>query len=142
MFSILILSCCLNLPLEVTVDAETLAVGSVLPLPASDSRRAVELGYAPNPGLARRFWRYEISAKIQAAGFPVDDLQLPESILVRRQARNLDPEEVRQVVHDAFIRQFPTAAVNLVSVDPPAVQVGMRDVTLGASLPPRFDPNQ
>ena len=142
MFAILMLSCCLNMPLDITVDTEMLRAGNVLPLPQSDARRAVDLGYVPGPGLARRLSRLEIVTKIQNAGFATDDLQLPESILIRRQARTLDPEEVRQAIEQAFKKQFPTAAVTLINADAPAVQVGMRDVDISAVLPARFDANQ
>jgi flagella basal body P-ring formation protein FlgA len=138
----LVLSCCLNAPLEVTVNADTISVGAVLPLPASDPRAAVGLGYAPNPGLARRIARQEILSKIQAAGMAVDDLQLPETILVRRQAGALDGEQVRQAVLTAFVRQFPGANIEIVSVDTPATQISTEPVSMTATLPPRFDPNQ
>ncbi len=140
--ALLLLSCCLNAPLEVTLDADTLTVGAVVPLPASDTRSAVSLGYAPNPGLARRIQRFEIVAKIQAAGLRADDLEFPESILVRRRSETLDPHQVKQVVLEAFSRQYPNANVELTSVDTPVVQVGTGTVSLSAGLPARFDPNQ
>jgi flagella basal body P-ring formation protein FlgA len=138
----LVLFCCLNAPLEVTVNTDTLSVGAILPLPASDPRAAVALGYAPNPGLARRITRLEILSKIQAAGKPVDDLQLPETILVHRQAGAIDVEQVRQAVFTAFVRQFPGANVEIVSVDMPAAQISTEPVSITAILPARFDPNQ
>lgn len=142
MLAIFLLTCCLNAPLEVTVDVDTLTVGAILPLPQADSRSNVALGYAPNPGLARRIARYEITNKLQAAGMRVDDLELPESILVRRQSQGLDSEQVRQIVLDAFVRQYPSATVELVSVDVPATHVGTSNLTLAAALPSRFDPGQ
>ena len=142
MLAMLLLTCCLNAPLEVTVDVDSLTVGAVLPLPQADSRSAVSLGYSPNPGLARRVPRFEIVNKLQAAGMRVDDLELPESILVRRQSQGLDSEQVRQIVLDAFVRQYPSATVDVVSVDIPATQVGTSNLTLSAALPSRFDPNQ
>jgi flagella basal body P-ring formation protein FlgA len=138
----LVLSCCLNAPLGVTVNADTISVGAILPLPSADPRAAVGLGYAPNPGLARRIARHEILSKIQAAGLTVDDLQLPESFLVKRQAGVLDPELVRQAVLTAFVRQFPGANIEIVSVDTPASQISTEPVSMTATLPPRFDPNQ
>jgi len=138
----LLLACCLNAPLDVTLKTDTVTVGAILPLPASDPRAAVSLSYAPNPGLARRIPRYEILARIQAAGFPIDDLELPESILVRRYAESLDSQQVKQAVLEAFVRQYPGAKVDLVSVDTPTAQVGMGQISLSASLPARFDPNQ
>jgi len=138
----LVLSCCLNAPLEVMVNTDTISVGAVLPLPASDPRASVRLGYAPNPGLARRIVRQEILSKIQAAGMSVDDLQLPDSILVHRQAGALDAEQVRQAVLSAFVREFPGANVEIVSVDTPASQISTDPVSITATLPARFDPNQ
>lgn len=138
----LVLSCCLNAPLEVTVNADTLSVGAILPLPPADPRAAIALGYAPNPGVARRVGRQEILSKIQTAGMSVEDLQLPDSILVRRQAGALDAEQVRQAVLDAFVRQFPGANIEIVSVDTPAVQISPDSVSITATLPARFDPNQ
>jgi flagella basal body P-ring formation protein FlgA len=141
MILVLLLSCCLNAPLDVTVNSDTITAGAILPLPAADPRTAVNIGYAPNPGLARRIPRHEIVSKIQAAGFRADDLELPESILVRRHAETLNAEQVKQVVLDAFIRQFPGANIDLVSVETPAAQVGTGSVSMSASLPARFDPN-
>ena len=133
----LVLSCCLNAPLEVTVNADTLSVGAILPLPPADPRAAIALGYAPNPGVARRVGRQEILSKIQTAGMSVEDLQLPDSILVRRQAGALDAEQVRQAVLDAFVRQFPGANIEIVSVDTPAVQISPDSVSITATLPAR-----
>ena len=124
------------------MNADTLSVGVILPLPASDPRATVGLGYAPNPGLARRITRLEILSKIRAAGMAVDDLQLPETILVHRQAGALDGEQVRQAVLTAFVRQFPGANIEIVSVDTPAAQISTEPVSMTATLPPRFDPNQ
>ncbi len=142
MLAMLLLACCMNAPLEVTVDVDTLTVGAILPFPQSDPRFAVGLGYAPNPGLARRVPRHEIAARIQAAGLRVDDLEFPESILVRRRSQGLDPEQVKQVVLEAFVRQFPSATIELIGTDAPATQVGTGNLTLSAALPTRFDPTQ
>jgi flagella basal body P-ring formation protein FlgA len=142
MFAIFLLTCCLNAPLEVIVDKDTLTVGAIVPLPASDPRSTVGIGFAPNPGLARRIQRYEILAKLQAAGMRVDDLEFPESILVRRRSEVLDPQQVKQVVLEAFVRQYPNASVELISTDVPTTQVGTGDVSLTAGLPAHFDPSQ
>ena len=141
-FAALVLSCCLNAPLAVTVNADTISVGAILPLPPSDPRSSVALGYAPNPGLARRVGRLEILSKIQTAGMSIEDLQLPDSILVHRQAGALDAEQVRQAVWEAFVRQYPGANVDIVSVDTPAAQISTGPVSITATLPARFDPNQ
>src|SRR5207249_1795473 len=103
---------------------------------------AVAMGYAPNPGLARRVPRHEIAARIQAAGLAADDLQFPESILVRRRSASLDDQQVRQAVMTAFIKQFPEANIEVASVDIPPTQVGTGAISISASLPQRFDPNQ
>jgi flagella basal body P-ring formation protein FlgA len=144
MLALLLLTCCLNAPLDVNVDTETLTVGAILPIPSSDPRAAVGLGYAPNPGLARRVARQEIIAKIQAAGQRTDDLEFPESILVHRRSKSLDPQLVKQTVMEAFVRKFPPdATIELISVDTPATSIGAGDFTISAALPAtRFDPNQ
>ncbi len=142
MLIIMLLTCCLNAPLEVTVNTDTLTAGAILPLGPSDTRAAVELGHAPSPGLARRITRREIIAKMEEAGLRVEDLELPDSILVHRRAEPLDPQLVKQAVLDAFARQFPGAAIELIAVDTPATQVGTSSVTVSATLPSRFDPAQ
>jgi flagella basal body P-ring formation protein FlgA len=144
MLAILLLTCCLNAPLEVTVDTETITVAAILPIPSSDARAAVAMGYAPNPGLARRIGRQEIIAKLQAAGQRTNDLELPESILVHRRSKSLDPQLIKQTILEAFVRKFPPdATIELVSVDTPTTSIGEGDLTLSATLPgTRFDPNQ
>jgi flagella basal body P-ring formation protein FlgA len=137
----IILTCCLNTPPEVTVDAASLSVGAVVAsMPASDPRAAVSLGFAPNPGLARRIPGAEIVDRIQAAGLSVDGLQFPESILVHRRSQAIDENQVRRAVMEAFTAKFPDAKVSLTSVEIPAVQVGSAEVDIAASLPPSFDP--
>lgn len=142
MLVILLLTCCLNAPLEVTIDSETLSLGQIVPLAASDARASVAMGYSPAPGAARRISRQEISARIQAAGLATDGLEFPESILVHRRSVALRAEQVKQAVLTAFIRQFPDANVDLINVDVPVIEVGTGDVTVNASLPPKFDPGQ
>jgi flagella basal body P-ring formation protein FlgA len=51
-------------------------------------------------------------------------------------------EQVRQAVLTAFIRQFPGANIEIVSVDTPAAQISTEPVSITATLPARFDPNQ
>jgi len=142
MLALLILTCCLNAPLEATVDSDAMTLGQIVPIPASDPRAAVALGYAPSPGLARRIQRQEIVARIQAAGLSLDDLEFPESILVRRRSASLNPEMVKEAIMAALVRQFPDASIDLLSVDMPAAQVGTGEVTMSAALPSHFDPKQ
>src|SRR4030095_13086796 len=56
-----------------------ITLGVLIPFPAGDPRAAIVLGYAPNPGLARRIPRSEILSKLALAGKSADDLQLPDS---------------------------------------------------------------
>lgn len=135
----LLLTCCLAAPAEVTVDSESITLGALIPFSANDARASISLGYAPNPGLARRFAKYEILGKITSLGLPVDDLQIPESMLVRRRASTLDRDQVMQAIRDAFTRQFPGASVEILSVELPGLQVGTGPVDIKASLPSRFD---
>ena len=139
LFSLLLI-CCVG-SAEMTVDAETITVGAVLRLPASDARASLSLGRAPVPGLARRIPGYEVATRIQQAGLSSEGLEIPGSILVRRKAQSLDKEQVRRAVMDAFVRKFPAAKIDLVQVDVPAVDIAIGPVTLAASLPPRFDSN-
>lgn len=127
------------LPTEVMLDADMIRVSDIVTLAQSDPRGAVSLGYAPAPGLARRIARYEVVAKLQSAGFPSDDLEIPDSILVRRRAVGLDRDQVMQAVLDAFVRQYAGANIEIISIDVPAIQVGGGPIELTASLPLRFD---
>jgi flagella basal body P-ring formation protein FlgA len=136
----LLLMCCVG-SAEMTLDAETITVGVVLQLPASDTRASLSLGRAPAPGLARRIPGYEVAARIQSAGLSSEDLTIPGSILVRRKAQPLDKDQVRRSIMDAFVRKFSTAQIDLVEVDTPSVDIAPGPVTLTASLPPRFDAN-
>jgi flagella basal body P-ring formation protein FlgA len=142
MLTLVLLTCCLNAPLDVTVDTEALFLGQVVPLAKTDPRFSVPMGYAPAPGLARRISRQEITARIQAAGLPADGLEFPESILVHRRAILLAADQVRQAVLTAFLRQYPNGNVDLISVDVPVAEISTGDITIAASLPQRFDPAQ
>lgn len=139
MIAALILACCLQAPTEVTVDTERLTLGAVLPIPRGDARADILLGYAPQPGIARRFTRPEILSRISAAGLSSAGLDLPDSVLVRRKAEILDPERVRLAVQDAFTRQYPKAVVTILSIDFPQTTVGAGSLELTATIPPRSD---
>jgi flagella basal body P-ring formation protein FlgA len=135
----LLLAITLSAPAEVVVDTDTIILGALIPFPSTDARASLPLGYAPNPGLSRRIAKYEITGKLTAAGLASDDLQLPESILVRRNSAGLDRDQVTRAILDAFTRQFPEANVEITSVELPAVQVGTGSLEISASLPPRID---
>lgn len=135
----LLLTCCLSAPAEVTVDSDSITLGALIAFTAKDPRASISLGYAPNPGLARRFAKYEILGKIAALGLPVDDLQIPESVLVRRRTAILDRNQITQAVLDAFVKQFPGVNVQILSVEVPSVEIGTEPVEIKASLPSRFD---
>ncbi len=139
MLAAFLLTCCLIAPPDVTVDSDTIRLGALIPFPAGDPRAAISAGYAPNPGLARRIAKYEITGKITAAGLSVDDLQLPDSILVHRLAASLDREQVTRAVLDAFLKQYPDANIEITSIELPAVQAGTGPLEITATLPARFD---
>ena len=141
LISALLLACCLSAPAEVVIDSDTVALGALISFPSTDGRAFLPLGYAPNPGLSRRIAKYEIVSKLAAAGLPVDDLQLPESILIRRRASGLDRDQVTRAILDAFTKQYPGANVEITSVELPAIQVGTSAPEIVANLPPRFDPS-
>src|SRR5256885_99336 len=102
----LLLACCLTAPLEVTVDTDTLKLGAIVGFPSGDARASLSLGAAPQPGLGRSFTKQELIAKVHTAGLPIDDLQLPESILVRRKSQGLDSGMVAALIQEAFVKQY------------------------------------
>jgi flagella basal body P-ring formation protein FlgA len=141
MFAVLlIMSCCLSAPPEVTINTDSITLGQLVSFPPSDARSAIPLGYAPGPGLGRRFLKDELLARISSAGLPTDDLRLPDTILVHRQAQTLDRNDVLRAVRDGFIRQYASANVEITSIEVPEIQVGTGRVELFASLPPHADP--
>src|SRR5579862_8054913 len=139
--ALLFLTCCLSAPPEVTISTDTIVLGELIPFAASDPRSNISLGYAPNPGLARRFQKDELLAKIISAGLSTADLQLPEAVLVRRFSQMLNNEQAVRAVRDAFIRQYPLANIEILSADVPETQVGTGNVEISAALPPRSDPS-
>jgi flagella basal body P-ring formation protein FlgA len=138
---LLLLTCCLSAPTEVTVSTDTITLGQIIPFHGNDARSAIPMGYAPNPGLARRFTKEEVVAKIASAGFATDDLKLPDAMLVRRLSQSIDREQVMHVVRDAFARQYPSGNIEIVSIDVPSTQVGTGNVEMSASIPPHSDPS-
>lgn len=139
--ALLVLACCISAPQEVTISTDSITLGELIPFTASDSRAAIPLGFAPNPGLARRFLRDELLTKITAAGFTTEDLRLPEAILVHRQSQTLDKDQVTRTITNAFVRQYPGANVQVLSVEVPAAEVGTGNIEMAASIPPRVDPS-
>jgi flagella basal body P-ring formation protein FlgA len=139
--ALLILTCCLSAPPEVTISTDTILLGELIPFSASDPRSTISLGYAPNPGLARRFQKDELLSKIIAAGLSTADVQVPETVLVRRSSQTLNNEQAIKAVRDAFIRQYPLAKIEILSVDIPETQVGTGNVDITASIPPHSDPS-
>src|SRR6266446_143878 len=139
--ALLLLTCCLSAPPEVTVSTDSITLGQVIPFRPSDPRSAISLAYAPNPGLARRFLKDELLAKITAGGLSTEDLQLPDAVLVRRLSQTLDHDQVMRVVRDAFVRQYPTGNIEILSIDVPTTQVGTGNVEMSATIPPHSDPS-
>ena len=137
----LLLACCLTAPTEVTVDSETVTLGSIIQFPASDARASVFLGAAPQPGLGRSYLRQELIAKVRTTGLPVDDLQFPESVIVRRKSQGLDPALVSQLVRQAFVRQYPDAEIDILSIDNLDVGLATGALDITASLPDHPDPS-
>lgn len=139
--ALFVLACCISAPQEVTITTDSITLGELIPFPSADSRAAIQLGYAPNPGLARRFMRDELLAKVTASGMPTDDLRLPESILVHRQSQTLNHDQVTRTVTDAFVRQYPGANVQVMSVEVPVAEIGSGNVEMTATIPPHVDPS-
>jgi len=135
----LLLACCLAAPADITVDTEALTLGTIIPFPPGDARASIGLGYSPQPGLARRFLKPELVAKITTAGLKTDDLEIPESVLVHRRAQTLDAEQVKAAVQQAFARQYPSAVFNIVSTDIPQIQVSGSALDVTATIPARAD---
>jgi len=125
---------------DITIDTDTISLGALIPFPAGDARASISLGYAPNPGLARRIDRSDILKKLASAGKMAEDLQLPESILVHRRAIGLDHDRVTKAILDAFVARFPDANIEITNVEIPSVQIGNGQVDISARLPPRLDP--
>src|SRR4051812_39794747 len=115
--ALLALACCISAPPEVTIATDSITLGELIPFAGADARANIALGYAPGPGLARKFLRDELLAKIASAGLSVEDLRLPDAILVRRVSQLLDRQRVERAVHEAFVRQYPSAKLEIVSVD-------------------------
>ena len=137
----LLLACCLSAPTEVTIDSDAVTLGAIIRFPAGDTRAALYLGAAPQPGLGRSYLRQELIAKVRTSGLAVDDLQLPETVVVRRKSQGLDPAIVSQLVREAFTKQFPDADITILSVDNPDVDLATGPLEITASLPDKPDPS-
>jgi len=137
----LLLACCLSAPSAVTIDSDTVTFGDLVRFPSGDARAVLYLGAAPQPGLGRSYLRQELIAKVRTAGLAVDDLQLPETVIVRRKSQGLDPALVSQLVREAFAKQFPDADITIVSFDNPDVDLATGQLEMTASLPDKPDPS-
>jgi flagella basal body P-ring formation protein FlgA len=137
----LLLACCLTAPAEVTIDSDTVTLGSIVRFPAGDARAALLLGAAPQPGLGRSYLRQELIAKVRTSGLAVDDLQFPETIIVRRKSQGLNSAQVSELVREAFAKQFPDADITIVSFENPDVDLATGQLEMSASLPDKPDPS-
>jgi len=135
----LLLACCLQAAPEVTVDTDSVTLGQILPFADGDARAAIAMGYAPQPGLGRRFSKVEFQSKIRAAGLSYEELTLPDSVLVRRKAEFLDPERVRVAVLGAFERQYPATQITVLSLNVPQTPLASGVLDLVATVPVRSD---
>ncbi len=138
---VLVLLCCLTAPAEVAVDKDTLVLGDLIEFPSGDARASLPLGYAPNPGLARRLHDYEILGKLRVAGLPTDDLKLPDSVLVRRASRSLDTARVHEIITGLFVQRFPDARIEILELTVPKIEVATGTLDLSATLPATFNPD-
>ena len=135
MIAALLLACCIAAPADISVDTDTLTLGNILPFPAGDARASLALGYAPQPGTARRFLKQELTARIMTAGLKIDDLEIPESVLVHRKSTTLDAERARAAIELAFATQYPNAAINVVSMEVPSTPVSGGTLDVTATVP-------
>ncbi len=132
--------CCLTAPSEVSLDKDTILLGDLVEFAQGDLRATVLLGQAPNPGLARRIHDYEILGKLRVSGLRTEDLDLPDSVLIRRQSTPLDGDQVRVLVRQLFERHFPEARIEIQDLIVPPIEVTTRDVQISTSLPTTFNP--
>jgi len=116
-------------------------LGAMMEFLSGDPRASLSLGASPQPGLGRSFSRQELIAKVRIAGLLTDDLQFPESVMVRRKSQGLDRGTVAALVQDAFARQFPDAEIDIISIENPEVAVATGPLDITASLPDRPDPS-
>lgn len=136
----LTLLCCLTAPSEISLDKDTILLGDLVEFAEGDLRARVLLGQAPNPGLARRIHDYEILGKLRVSGLRIEDLDLPDSILVRRDSKPLDGDQVRVLVRQLFESHFPEARIEIQELIVPPIEVANSAVQISGSLPQNFNP--
>ena len=139
-FMTMILLCCLTAPAEVVIDKDTLVLGDLIEFPTGDARSLLSLGYAPNPGLARRLHDYEIRGKLQMAGLSAEDLKFPGFVLVHRRSGHLDDGRVRAIVTGLFRDRFPGGRIELLQLTVPPADVPTGEIEISGTLPPSFNP--
>ena len=137
----LTLLCCLTAPAELSLDKDTILLGDLIEFAEGDLRSTVLLGQAPNPGLARRIHDYEILGKLRVSGLRTEDLNLPDSVLIRRESAQLDAERVRLFVRELFERRFPEGRIEIQEMIIPPMETSTGEVSLSGSLPVSINPN-
>ena len=137
----LTLLCCLTAPAELSLDKDTILLGDLIEFAEGDLRSTVLLGQAPNPGLARRIHDYEILGKLRVSGLRTEDLNLPDSVLIRRESAQLDTERVRLFVRELFERRFPEGRIEIQEMIIPPMETSTGEVALSGSLPVNINPN-
>lgn len=95
---------------DVEMRADTVLLAHLLPEHVSEELKqeatGVSIGSSPRPGTIRRLQRSEVLSALVAHGLPPTAFDIPQSIQIRRQARELTGEEVWAVIR-ASLSQKP-----------------------------------
>lgn len=130
---------------EITVTKDKLKLGEIADITASEEKieeilENVSLGYSPQVGLVREISRDKVKLAIASAGVPNNQIQLdmPESIIVRRASQEIDLEVIRQEVERISLSDLEAsgATARLVRLDLPAqVLVPAGEVEINVVIP-------
>ncbi len=89
---------------------------------AAKTYAAIELGRAPAVGLGQFMPRAYLEARIRDGGMPAAvRLRIPRRVEIKRKARTMPGEELRQMVRAAIHKRMPHAPADVAAIDVPAL---------------------
>jgi hypothetical protein len=118
------------------VNASRISFGDAVPK-ASQPLASLDLGAAPPPGSSRLFSGDELKTYALQAHENVSDLQIPQSVRVKRTSRRFTAKELEALVRPALVARLPEGA-SLKGVVLPNTFLSVPDLRVGEVQMPRL----
>lgn len=134
----LLLAVLLAAPSSALAQADEIQLAEIVPALEGTELGAISIGPAPPPGASRLVRRSEVVSALRRAGRTADGLRIPRSRRIRRGARTLAPEELRDAASRAIAEALAPCNVEEITVRTPAtVADGALSISADGNAPRR-----